>query len=65
MSMTLKTLGSIIIVCAVFLGVRYIGSVIHYACLVPEEDCPPPFRVLADVGFFVTGGELVPLWRQD
>lgn len=63
--MVLKTIGIIIIVCAVYIGVRYVGATIHYACLVPHEDCPPPFRVVADLGFFVTGGELVPLWRQD
>jgi hypothetical protein len=61
----LKKLGILVIIIALYLGVRYVGSAIHYACLVPEEECPPPFRGLADLGFFITGGDLVPLWRQD
>lgn len=59
-----KVLALIIIASGLYLGVRYIGSVIHYACQVPLEDCPPPFKSLGDLSFYITGGELVPFWRQ-
>lgn len=65
MNTTSKTISVIIIVGGLFLGVRYLGSVIHYACLVPLEDCPPPFKGLADIAFYGTGGELNLLWRQN
>lgn len=55
----------LIILMGSYTGVRYLSSVIHYACLVPEEDCPPPFRLLADVGWFITGGSLVPFWTEE
>lgn len=61
----LKIGGVVIIVIGVFLGVRYISTIFHYACAVPEEDCPPPFRLVGDLGFVLTGGSLVPLWLQD
>jgi len=48
------------IIMGAYLGIRYVGSVIHYACAVPEEDCPPPFRIIGDLGFVMTGGNLVP-----
>ncbi len=64
MDTTLKSVAVLVIVTGLFLGVRYIGSVIHYTCLVPLEDCPPPFRGLGDLAFYATGGELNPLWRQ-
>lgn len=53
-----------IIIIGLFLGVRYFGSIIHYACAVPEEDCPPPINLVGQFGFYVTGGELIPLWTQ-
>lgn len=64
MNATLKVLAIIIIVSGLYQGVRYMGSVIHYACQVPLEDCPPPFKGLGDLSFYITGGEFVPLWRQ-
>lgn len=64
MGKALKILATIVIVSGLYLGVRYVGAVVHYACAVPEEDCPPPFQGLGDLSFYVTGGELVPLWTQ-
>lgn len=60
----LKMFAIIIIVAGLYIGVRYVSSVIHYACQVPAEDCPPPFKGLGDLGFVLTGGNLVPLWTQ-
>ena len=55
-------IGIIIIVVGVYSGVRYVSTMIHYACLNPLEDCPPPFRGLADLGYYATGGSLIPLF---
>jgi hypothetical protein len=65
MNTTVKSIALIAIAIGLFLGVRYLSSIIHYACLNPAEDCPPPFRLVADLGFFVTGGSLNPLWVQN
>lgn len=54
-----------VIILGSLLGIRYVGSVIHYACAVPGEDCPPPFYGAGEIAFYLTGGELVPLWTQD
>lgn len=61
----LKIGGVVIILIGCYVGVRYISTLIHYSCALAEEDCPPPFRVVADLGFVLTGGSLVPLWTQD
>ncbi len=61
-----------IIAIAVFLGVRYVGSTIHYGCS-PEpivnvdggDDCAPPFFLVGKLGFYLTGGPLLPLWNRD
>ena len=58
----IKIFGLIVIVGGVFIGVRYISTMIHYACANPLEDCPPPFRVLADLGYYTTGGSLIPVF---
>ncbi|TSC85649.1 MAG: hypothetical protein G01um10148_1035 [Parcubacteria group bacterium Gr01-1014_8] len=55
----------VIIIVGLFLGVRYIGSVIHYNAVQPAEDAPPPIRIVGDLGFFLTGGSLLPLWNLD
>jgi hypothetical protein len=47
------------------MGIRYVGAVVHYACAVPEEDCPPPFKGLGDLAFIMTGGNLVPWWTKN
>ncbi len=61
----LKYVALIVIVIGLFLGVRYVGSVIHYNAIQPAEDAPPPIRLVGDLGFFLTGGSLLPLWNHD
>ncbi len=65
MSNFLKIAGIIVIVAGLFLGIRYVGSVIHYNAVQPAEDAPPPIRLVGDLGFFLTGGSLLPLWNHD
>jgi hypothetical protein len=65
MNKTLKLIATIIIVAGCYLGIRYLGTFIHYACTAPGEDCPPPFRIVGEAGYVLTGGNLVPLWRQN
>lgn len=65
MNRYLTTFAIVVILIGCYLGVRYVGAVIHYACAVPEEDCPPPFYGAGDLAYYLTGGELVPLWTQD
>ena len=68
----LKNVALIIIVIGLFLGVRYISTVVRYGCAhVPLEnvdggdDCPPPFYLAAKLGWLLTGGSLMPLWNRD
>lgn len=68
----LKNIALIIIVIGIFLGVRYVSTVIRYGCAhVPLEnveggdDCPPPFVLAGKLGWFLTGGPLMPLWSRD
>jgi len=61
----LKIFGIVVIVTACYLGIRYIGSIIHYNAVQPAEDAPPPIRLVGDLGFFLTGGSLIPLWNYD
>ena len=61
----LNKIGIAIIIVGLFLGVRYIGSIIHYNAIQPAEDTPPPIRIVGDLGFFLTGGSLNPLWNHD
>lgn len=65
MSRYLPTIGIIIIIVGCYLGIRYVSTVIHYACANPAEDCPPPFALMAELGFVITGGEFVPLWTRE
>ena len=65
MNRFLKILFVLIIALGLYLGVRYVGSLIHYNSVQPEEDTPPPIRIVGDIGFFLTGGSLVPLWNHD
>ena len=65
MSRYLKIGGVVIIVIGCYLGIRYFGAVIHYTCVVPEEDCPPPINAVGQLGYYLTGGDLVPLWTRD
>ena len=61
----LKILAVIVIVVGCYLGIRYVGSVIHYNAVQPAEDAPPPIRLVGDLGFYLTGGSLLPLWNHD
>jgi hypothetical protein len=65
MHTVLKNVALIVIVIGLYLGVRYIGSVIHYACADPNEDCAPPIHAVGQLGFYLTGGTLIPLWLQN
>src|SRR3989344_8958100 len=65
MNQYLKIFGVVVIVIACYLGVRYVGSIIHYNAVQPAEDAPPPIRLVGDLGFFLTGGSLIPLWNHD
>src|SRR3990167_3407094 len=61
----LKIFGIVVIALGLYLGVLYVGSIIHYNAVQPAEDTPPPIRLVGDLGFFLTGGSLVPLWNHD
>ncbi len=58
----LKIFGIGIILIACYLGVRYLGALIHYSCNEPGADGPPPICLAAELGYVVTGGDLVPVW---
>lgn len=69
---TLKNIALVIIVIGIFVGVRYIGSVIHYGChrepivnVDGGDDCPPPFWVVGQLGFYLTGGSVNPFLNRD
>lgn len=68
----LKYIVLIIIVIGLFLGVRYVATTVRYGCIdVPLEnveggdDCPPPFVGASMLGWYLTGGPLMPLWNRD
>ena len=65
MHKTLKIILFVVIALGLYLGVRYVGSIIHYNAVQVAEDTPPPIRLVGDLGFFLTGGSLVPLWNHD
>jgi hypothetical protein len=64
MSRFFTLLFTLLIVLGAYTGVRYLSSIVHYNCAVEQEDCPPPFRVLAEFGWYATGGSLVPFWTR-
>lgn len=64
MARYLKILAVVVIVLGCYAGVRYLGTFIHDACTAPQEDCPPPFRILGELGYYATGGALVPFWTR-
>jgi hypothetical protein len=64
MNKTVTVIGIIVIVIGLYIGIRFVGSVVHYGCAVPGEDCPPPFYGVGQLMWFGTGGELVPFWRR-
>lgn len=72
MEKTLKyvALGSIVI--GLFLGIRFVGTTIHYGChrealtnVEGGDDCAPPIYGIGKLAFFLTGGSLNPLWNRD
>lgn len=65
MERSLKIFAIVIIIIGCYLGIRYVGSVIHYNAVQPAEDAPPPIRLVGDLGFFITGGSLLSLWNHD
>lgn len=62
MNKIVAVIGILVIVAGVYMGVRYVATMIHYACANPLEDCPPPFYGLAEIGYYGTGGSLIPLF---
>ena len=69
---TLRNIALVIIVVGIFLGVRYIGSVIHYGChpdrivnIDDGDDCAPPFVGVGELSFYLTGGSFNPLLNRD
>lgn len=65
MNQALKVIGFAIIVIGLYLGVRYLGALIHYASANPAEDGPPPIVLAGQLAFYITGGTLIPLFLQD
>ena len=69
---TLRNIALVIIVIGIFLGVRHIGSAIHYGCH-PErivniddgDDCAPPFVGVGELSFYLTGGSFNPILNRD
>ena len=69
---TLRNIALVIIVVGIFLGVRYVGSVIHYGChrepivnVDGGDDCAPPFVGIGALSFYLTGGSFNPLLNRD
>src|SRR3989338_10800198 len=69
---TLKNIGIAIILVALFLGVRYVSTAVRYGCadgpldnVLGGDDCPPPFMLASRLGWYLTGGSLMPLWNRD
>lgn len=72
MEKALRNTALVIIIIGIFIGVRYVGAVIRYGCAdVPldnvegGDDCPPPFMLVAKLGWLVTGASFNPLWNRD
>lgn len=72
MNQSLKIFAIVVIAVGLFLGIRFVGTTIHYGChreplvnVNGGDDCPPPFWLLAQVSFYLTGGSLNPLWNRD
>ena len=69
---TLRNIALVIIVIGIFIGVRYIGSMIHYGChrepivnVDGGDDCAPPVWGVGQLGFYLTGGSFNPLFNRD
>lgn len=62
MTRFISIFGIIVIVVGMYTGVRYVSTMIHYACANPLEDCPPPFYGLAEIGYYGAGGKFIPVF---
>jgi len=58
-------IGVLIIVIGCYLGIRYVGAVIHYGCAEPGADGPPPICLTGELGWVITGGDFIPLWTRN
>lgn len=72
MNRCLKILFVLIIAVGLYSGIRYIGTAIHYGCnpdpivnVEGGDDCAPPIRGVGELGFYLTGGPLVPFLNRD
>jgi hypothetical protein len=70
--MNLRTISIAFVVIAIFFGLRFVSTTIHYGChrepltnVDGGDDCPPPFWAVAQIGFYMTGGSFNPLWNRD
>lgn len=68
----LKNFALFIIVIGIFIGVRFVGTTIHYGChrqplinVDGGDDCAPPIWAVGQLGFYMTGGSFNPLWNRD
>lgn len=68
----LKNIALVIIVIGIFLGVRFVGTTIHYSChrepltnVEGGDDCAPPIWAVGQLGFYLTGGSLNPYLNRD
>lgn len=69
---TLSNIALVMIVISIFLGIRYVGSTIHYGChperivnIADGDDCAPPFVGVGELSFYLTGGSFNPLFNHD
>lgn len=69
---TLRNIALVIIVIGIFLGVRYVGTTIHYGChrepltnVDGGDDCAPPIYGVGQLGFYLTGGSFNPFLNRD
>jgi hypothetical protein len=61
----LKHIVLVLIAVGLYLGIRYLGALVHYASANPAEDGPPPIVLAGNLAFYLTGGTLIPLFLQD
>jgi hypothetical protein len=57
----MKTVGVILLALVCFYGLQYVATEIHFACQVPEEDCPPPFYWAGEFIYRI----MTPAWLPD
>ncbi len=47
--MYMKIAGITLAALMCFYALQYVSTKIHYACIVPEEDCPPPIFLAGEL----------------